>query len=47
VVILYEIDIDAGMLLETIPIKTFEKEATRITEYFWFNDFDVWDGGVD
>ena len=42
-VILYEIEIQADLFVETFTVEAFVEKATVITEYLWFDDFDVRD----
>ena len=45
-VVLNEIDIDAGKFMKTPASEAFQEEAARVTKYLRFDDFDIGDGGV-
>ena len=46
-IILYEINFEACMLLEVLATKTFHKKAPCVAKYIWLENFDVGNGGVD
>ncbi len=45
-IILYEINFEACMLLEVLAIKTFHKKAPCIAKHIWLDKLDVGNGGV-
>ena len=46
-VILYEVDVEAGGCIKLLAVETFEEKTALVAEYLGFDDFNVGDFGVD